>query len=228
MNSNLLYIIVSIAALAPAIVLHEVAHGVMAAFLGDPTAKSKGRLSLNPLRHIDPFGTVIMPFLLVLSGLPVFAYAKPVPYNPRYFKNVRVGEALVGLAGPAANLILALGASLIAWFFYEPVKHMEITGWISAIGVGIFWIFLPQFILINLYLMFFNLIPIPPLDGSSIISIFLNDKALMTYYRIQQYALPALMLLILVVPYVFHINPISAYLDATAGTLAHVIAPFWR
>ena len=206
--------------------MHEIAHGAAAALLGDPTAKSSGRLSLNPIRHIDPFGTVLMPLLLAISGLPVFAYAKPVPYNPRYFKNVRVGEAIVGLAGPSANLVLALIGAGIAWLLLPLTDSyfMEdsLSSWIAAIA---YYAFLPQFILINLYLMFFNLIPIPPLDGSSLISLVLSDKALMTYYRIQQYALPILMVAIIILPNVIHVNPIGLYLDITAGNLAQLIMP---
>ena len=114
-QSYIIYIIISVLCFVPAIVLHEVAHGFAAHKLGDPTAKSQGRLSLNPLKHIDPFGTVLMPLLLMAMGGPVFGYAKPVPYNPMYFKNLRKGEAIVGLAGPAANLLMALASAFIAW-----------------------------------------------------------------------------------------------------------------
>lgn len=96
---NLPYIICSVLSFIPALVLHEVAHGYAAYKLGDPTAKRSGRLSLNPLKHIDPFGTVILPLLLMVMGWPVFGYAKPVPYNPRYFKDPRRDDVIVGLAG---------------------------------------------------------------------------------------------------------------------------------
>ncbi|MFR3272647.1 MAG: hypothetical protein ACLTQI_01585 [Slackia sp.] len=98
---SLPYIICSVLSFVPAIVFHEVAHGFAASKLGDPTAKNRGRLSLNPLKHVDPFGTVLMPLLLLSLGGPVFGYAKPVPYNPMYFKDRRKGEAIVGLAGPS-------------------------------------------------------------------------------------------------------------------------------
>ena len=117
-QSYIIYIIISVLCFVPAIVLHEVAHGFAAHKLGDPTAKSQGRLSLNPLKHVDPFGTVLMPLLLMAMGGPVFGYAKPVPYNPMYFKNLRKGEAIVGLAGPAANLLMALASAFIAWILY--------------------------------------------------------------------------------------------------------------
>ena len=111
MTTQLPYLICSILSFVPAIVLHEMAHGFAAWKLGDPTAKRAGRLSFNPLAHIDPFGTVIMPFLLMAMNMPVFGYAKPVPYNPAYFKDPRKGDLIVGLAGPAANLLLAVLAA---------------------------------------------------------------------------------------------------------------------
>ena len=111
--TTLPYLICSILSFIPAIVLHEMSHGFAAYKLGDPTAKRAGRLSFNPLAHIDPFGTVIMPFLLMTMNMPVFGYAKPVPYNPAYFKDPRKGDLIVGLAGPAANLLLAVLAGVV-------------------------------------------------------------------------------------------------------------------
>ena len=116
--TTLPYLICSILSFIPAIVLHEMSHGFAAYKLGDPTAKRAGRLSFNPLAHIDPFGTVIMPFLLMAMNMPVFGYAKPVPYNPAYFKDPRKGDLIVGLAGPAANLLLAVLAGVVAWVLY--------------------------------------------------------------------------------------------------------------
>ena len=112
------YVICSILAFVPAIVLHEMGHAFAAYKLGDPTAQRAGRLSFNPVRHIDPFGTVIMPLLLMMMNLPIFGYAKPVPYNPQYFENPRKGDLIVGLAGPAANLLQALVGVGIAWMLY--------------------------------------------------------------------------------------------------------------
>ncbi len=227
-SSYVIYVIISILCFVPAIVLHEVAHGFAAARLGDPTAKSRGRLSLNPLKHVDPFGTVILPMLLMLMGGPVFGYAKPVPYNPMYFENVRRGEAIVGLAGPAANLLMALVGAAVAWAFVPMLSSSVASPLLNSDLFYYFYVlFLPQFILINLYLMFFNLIPIPPLDGSSVIALFLNDRMLRKYYQIQQYALPVFMAVVVLVPYIFHFNPIGIYLNATAGNLASLIAPFY-
>jgi Zn-dependent protease len=186
--------------------------------MGDSTAKRQGRLSLNPIKHIDPFGTVLLPLMLALLHLPVFGYAKPVPYNPNNFKDLKKGELLTGLAGPAANLIMALASALIATILLLVVPEVnEALNWAYNI--------LFYFALINLYLMFFNLIPIPPLDGSSIIAVFLSRRALETYYRIQQYSLPILMIILVVLPMVLHFNPLGVYMNATAGNIANLLFP---
>lgn len=217
------YIICSILSFIPALVLHEVAHGFAAYKLGDPTAKSRGRLSLNPLKHIDPFGTVILPALLMFMHMPVFGYAKPVPYNPRYFKNPRRDDVIVGLAGPAANLAMAALSAVVAWALYQPA----LAGLVDNELFAYFYImFLPTFALVNLFLMFFNLLPIPPLDGSSIFAILLPPKYLPKYYQIQQYAFPVFMIVIVLFPYLFHFNPFSWYLGVTAGNLGNLMFPF--
>ncbi len=223
-NVSIPYIICTILAFVPAIVLHEMGHAFAAYKLGDPTAKSKGRLSFNPLRHIDPFGTVIMPVALMLMGMPVFGYAKPVPYNPQYFEDPRKGDLIVGLAGPAANLVQALIGTGIAWILYAtlPVVQLATTNQIFSY---FYLLFLPLYILINLFLMFFNILPIPPLDGSSIFAFFCPKDKLPTYYKIQQYALPIFLLIVIVVPYVFHIDPIGAYMNATAYNLFGLTYP---
>lgn len=217
------YIICSVLSFIPALVLHEVAHGFAAYKLGDPTAKSRGRLSLNPLKHIDPFGTVILPALLMFMHMPVFGYAKPVPYNPRYFKNPRRDDVIVGLAGPAANLAMAALAAAVAWALYQPA----VAGLVDNELFAYFYVmFLPTFALVNLFLMFFNLLPIPPLDGSSIFAILLPPKYLPKYYQIQQYAFPVFMIVIVLFPYLFHFNPFSWYLGVTAGNLGNLMFPF--
>ena len=228
MNSYYIaYVVCTALCFVPAIVFHEVAHGFAAARLGDPTAKSQGRLSLNPIKHIDPFGTVILPLCLLAMGGPIFGYAKPVPYNPRYFKNKRTGEAIVGLAGPCANLLMALLGTVVAWLFLNLPSSTLSAFMQSDVFYYFYAMFLPSFILINLYLMFFNLLPIPPLDGSSIIALFLNNRQLVKYYRIQQYALPVFMIIVVLVPYIFNINPVGIYLSATAGNLASILVPFY-
>lgn len=214
LNSDLTWSIISLLCFIPAIVFHEVAHGFVANKLGDPTAKALGRLSLNPIKHIDPFGTVILPILLAFSGMPVFGYAKPVPYNPRYFKNLRKGEVLTGLAGPCANFLLALVGAAVGWFSVMFLYDLDATTGYLVYAVSYYFVF------VNLCLMFFNLLPIPPLDGSSIIAVFLSDKALQVFYKIQQYSLPILMVILIVIPMVFNVNPLGWYLQTTAGNLS--------
>ncbi|MDD7369181.1 MAG: site-2 protease family protein [Berryella intestinalis] len=218
------YLICSVLAFVPGIVLHEMGHALAAYKLGDPTARSEGRISFNPIRHIDPFGTVILPVMLMAVNMPVFGYAKPVPYNPSYFKDPRKGDLIVGLAGPAANLIQALAAAgvALALFMFAPL-----SSWMDNIVFGYFYsLFLPLYALINLYLMFFNLLPIPPLDGSSVFAFILPERYLPQYYRVQQYAFPIFIAVVVLVPQVLHINPFRIYLDATAGNIWALLFPF--
>ena len=224
-NISIPYIICSILAFVPAIVLHEMGHAFAAYKLGDPTARSQGRLSFNPLNHIDPFGTVIMPLLLMAANMPIFGYAKPVPYNPSYFEDPRKGDLIVGLAGPAANLLQAIVGTAIAWICYTALPLAQIVNSNEVLGY-VFLYFLPYYVLINLFLMFFNLLPIPPLDGSSIFAFFCPVEHLDTYYRIQQYALPIFLIVVIVLPEFLHVNPIGVYLDVTAYNLFNLSFPY--
>lgn len=221
-EASIAYYVCSILSFIIAIVVHEVSHGFAAYKLGDPTAKAAGRLSLNPLRHIDPFGTVILPLLLILMKWPVFGYAKPVPYNPSYFKNPRKGDCITGIAGPLSNLVMAVIAAIFAWILFDAWPLLQQT----ILGYYFYSMFLPMFCLINLYLMFFNLIPIPPLDGSSIIALFVPESLLPKWYSIQHYAFPIFMVAVVMLPYILNFNPFSWYLNVTAGNLANLIFPF--
>ena len=222
MSSTLiLKYVFTILAFVPAIVLHEVAHGFAAMKLGDPTAKASGRLSLNPLKHVDPFGTVILPLCLMVLNMPVFGYAKPVPYNPAYFKDKRKGDFIVGMAGPLANLAQALLGAAIMWALF-PARMQFLS---NDVLMYFYYYFLPQYIMINLYLMFFNLIPVPPLDGSSIIALFIPTNKLPQWYAIQAYALPILILVVIVLPSFVSFDPISAYLNFAAGGMASLLIP---
>jgi Zn-dependent protease len=156
------------------ITVHEYSHSWMAYKLGDPTPKDSGRLTLNPIAHIDLFGTIILPFLLfkISNGRFSFGYAKPVPINPYHFKNPKKDIMWVGIAGPLANLLIAIFLTLI--FKILPTK---IPIFISEIVIG--------GLIINLSLAIFNLIPIPPLDGSRVISAFLPYNLSHRYMKMQ-------------------------------------------
>ncbi|KKU97495.1 MAG: Peptidase M50 [Parcubacteria group bacterium GW2011_GWB1_48_6] len=152
------------------IVLHEVAHGVAAHSLGDPTAKNLGRLTLNPIKHLDLFGSIILPVMTYWAGGFIFGYAKPVPYNPLYLNDQKYGPAKVAVAGPLTNIAIAVLFSLVLRF--------------APAGVFSFaaWELIAYIVFINLLLAIFNLVPIPPLDGHWILLTFLPEK----YYRWKQ------------------------------------------
>lgn len=146
----------------PSAIIHEYAHGWTADQLGDPTARHAGRLTLNPLAHIDMWGTVLMPIFLLLltSGSFMFAYAKPVPYNPYNLRNKKWGPALVAAAGPLSNFVVAI-------FFGLLVRFMPLSQFTSLLAIIVY---------ANILLMVFNLVPIPPLDGSKVLFASLPDS----------------------------------------------------
>ncbi len=162
-------IVFQIAILIMSVVIHEVSHGYMAEYLGDSTARYAGRLTLNPFKHLDAFGSVILPLLLAFAGLPVFGWAKPVPYNPYNLRNQKTGEGLVALAGPLSNISIAL-------FFAVIIRFILASGTVGSAFLSI----ASLIVLINLVLALFNLVPIPPLDGSKILFSILP-------YRFAQY-----------------------------------------
>ncbi len=162
-------------------VIHEVSHGYMAGILGDPTAKYEGRLTLNPIKHLDPFGSVLLPimsiFLSSQAGIPfVFAWAKPVPYNPYNLKNQRWGELLIAIAGPISNFIIAIIFALIIR--------------VGGLSLSQSFLYISQIvIIINLGLGIFNLIPIPPLDGSKVLFAFLPYRFAQFRQQYESYSL---------------------------------------
>jgi Zn-dependent protease len=219
------------ALLIPSITFHEFMHGWAAYKLGDPTAKNAGRLTLNPIKSIDPFGSILLPLLMlspILYGAPpgpIFGYAKPVPYNPMHFKNLRQGEIIVGFAGPSANLFLALIGAAMGWgaIALASAGPMQLAQAVYLVGLSLAEV--------NLVLMFFNLIPIPPLDGSSIVPLFLPDSMLRGWYGIQRYAFPIFIVLVFGIPYIASalgfpgFSPIGWYLQHTAIAVLNVIMP---
>ena len=162
MTETLTLALILIPCLIIAIVFHEVAHGWAALMLGDPTAKERRRLSLNPIRHVDPIGTLLVPGALALFGGPIFGWAKPVPVNQRRLDNPRFGMMAVAAAGPTTNFVLAFIGAVVAGLVFG-------LGWGSLEPDSMVFTALVYFILINIFLGLFNLLPIPPFDGSHIL-----------------------------------------------------------
>lgn len=161
--------------LIPSVILHEVSHGAWALLFGDDTAKREGRLTLNPLPHVDPVWTLLIPGLLAFSGAPVLGMAKPVPVNVRRLRSPRNHSLIVSLGGPATNLVLsALSIAALRTFGRDMADLTRDLLFSAAI--------------VNVYLAVFNLLPIPPLDGSAVVERFIPDRYLGGYYRIRQYA----------------------------------------
>jgi Zn-dependent protease len=171
-----------------AITLHEVAHGWVAKQLGDPTAMMLGRLTLNPLKHIDPIGTVLVPLVLIMLGGVIFGWAKPVPIAGENLHHPKRDMALVAVAGPAANLLMAfIWALIMKLALLLPNSMMNLALPLTYMGgAGI---------TINILLMVLNLLPVPPLDGSRVVAGFLPDPLAWKYSRIEQYGLIILLLL---------------------------------
>lgn len=233
MSQEIVLIVFYLAILIYSVIIHEISHGVVALWLGDLTAKYAGRLNLNPLKHIDPFGSVILPVLLMMSTGFAFGWAKPVPYNPYNLRNQKWGPVLVALAGPITNFIIATLATLIAMLlplgslakgdmvnrFYGIIsgrgsffENFQLFGEaLSGSFGGVVFGLLLMIIFWNVILGCFNLLPIPPLDGS---------KLLYTLFRIperielmlEQYGLFLLFILI-----VFFSYPISVFIYSVLG-----------
>jgi Zn-dependent protease len=196
-------ILFAIFALIISAIFHEYAHGWVAYKLGDPTAKNAGRLTLNPIYHLDPVGSIILPLLLIISNSPFFiGWAKPVPYNPHNLRDQRYGELKVAIGGPGTNFILALIFGLVARFIALPLllKQNLVISYLQGDysflleqmqGSLIISIFVMSviFCFINLLLMIFNLIPVPPLDGSKVLMSFLSYDWQIKMRQIEPYGL---------------------------------------
>jgi Zn-dependent protease len=177
-----------------AIVFHEVAHGWVARFFGDPTAGERGRLSLNPIRHIDPVGTVILPMALKLAGVPVFGWARPVPVDQRRLRNPRLHMMFVALAGPGMNFLLA-ALSFVALGILLSAFGQDPGMLVAFVNAN-----LVNFAVINIMLAVFNLLPLPPFDGGHVIEGLLPPSLGRRYARLARYGFPIMIVLIVVLP----------------------------
>lgn len=220
MSDTLLYAAILVPCLIVAIVFHEVAHGWAALALGDPTAKEQRRLSFNPIRHVDPVGTLLVPGALALFGGPIFGWAKPVPVNFRRLDNPRTGMMLVGAAGPGMNFLLAtiaavaLGLTLTSGSTVGLAENglptiFTADGTASLLGTGLI-----VFILINTFLGLFNLLPIPPFDGSHIVEGLLPRSMAAQYAKLRNVGMLLFVVLIA-----------ATWAFPNAGIIERVIGP---
>ncbi len=193
LNSILFNIAQSAPGFLLAIVVHEAAHAWMANKFGDPTAKNEGRLTLNPAAHYDPWGTIFFPLLAAVGNWGVIGWAKPVPIEVRNFKNIRKGIFWVSFAGPLSNIILG---TFFAMVFALIVTKVPVSWGYYSIALQM----LDYAVMINFILAFFNLIPLPPLDGSKMVSSFLKGHALQKYESLANYA-PAIFMMVFVLSF---------------------------
>jgi len=209
-----LEVVLSLIAVFMAIVLHEVAHGYVAARLGDTTARDRGRLTLNPLAHVDLVGTLLVPVALAIFRflfgwyVPLFGWAKPVPISPANFRNPLRGMLYVALAGPGTNLALALGSAAVGRLLLLAIPAELLFGSVGFAGNLIQWFFylLSAFVIYNLILAAFNILPIPPLDGSRVLMYFLPPEGRRFLLSVERYGF----LILVAVLYLGALRPIFA------------------
>jgi Zn-dependent protease len=191
-----------------AIVFHEVAHGWVARFLGDPTAAEQRRLSFNPIRHVDPVGTVVLPLGLAMAGAPVFGWAKPVPVDHRRLRDPRTGMMLVALAGPGMNILLAgvgaVGLGLLFGATGEPIGAARFAADM-----------LFSFIVVNVFLALFNLLPLPPFDGGHVVQGLLPRPLAAEYAKLARFGFPLMLILLVLLP----------MLSPSLNIVARIVAP---
>lgn len=192
---------ISIVILIFSVIIHEVSHGLMADRLGDPTARLQGRLTLNPIKHIDPVGSILVPIITSMAGF-TFGWAKPVPFNPYNLKNKKTGEFLIALAGPISNLTIASFFGLIIRYVVENMNGTP--------AVNSFVEIVSYIVIINIVLAVFNLVPLPPLDGSKLLFSVLPDRHGRIRDLLEAYA-PIWVLLIVLFLWQF-ISPVIPYL----------------
>lgn len=204
---KIFYIVVQFAVIMFALSVHESAHAWMADRFGDPTARYQGRISLNPIVHIDLFGSIIFPLLLALIGAPVFGWAKPVQVNPNNLRNPRKDHMWISAAGPVSNIITGIIGVIIFMLIKKSGLILEFSGKAVEMILMVF-LFL---IIINIYLAIFNFIPIPPLDGSWILEGMLSGRALYQYRKVKPYGFIILLLIIYTGILGYIANPIISF-----------------
>jgi Zn-dependent protease len=215
MNTTFYSVATWLVPLVIAIVFHEVAHGLVARRFGDRTAENQGRLTLNPIKHIDPVGTIILPVVLALSHAPIFGWARPVPVRSDRMRNPRRDMMLVALAGPGMNFLLAIVATALVALGLELGKGdpMTLGGFITANAVN--------FLLINIFLAVFNLIPLPPFDGGHVVEGLLPPPLAARFNHLGRYSLFILFALLLILP---AISPHADIVGKVVSPIVNAIA----
>lgn len=220
--AGVLEIVLSLIAVFTAIVLHEFSHGYIAFRLGDSTAKMQGRLTLNPLAHIDPIGTILVPIVLVILRSPfLFGWAKPVPINPNYFRNPYKGMFYVAIAGPLMNIALALGASAIGRLaiLITPLSLLYGRGFSAYVVQTIFYL-LGFFVIINIILAAFNMLPVPPLDGSRVLTYFLPPEGKRVMMQLERYGF-------LIVLALLYLGALRGLIGLISGIWEALLGSYW-
>lgn len=215
MNDLVYSIAIWLIPLVFAIVFHEISHGWVANALGDPTAKRLGRLTPNPIKHVDPIGTVVLPLILAITKAPIFGWAKPVPVVASRLRHPRRDMVLVALAGPGSNLVLALITAVVLGL-YAGTWSVEPTG-----AARFMTQLLVNFILVNVFLALFNLIPLPPFDGGHVVEGALPRRLVPAWQSLGRFAFPILIVLLLVLPMISpSLNIVQKFVAPPASALS--------
>lgn len=200
-----------------AISLHEAAHGYAARYFGDPTASNEGRLSLNPIRHIDPFGTILLPLILFFTIQVPFGYAKPVPVDFSRLRNPKKQMAWVAFAGPAANFAMAFGWMIAVVLLDSPVRTSELTVYLLRVALA--------GVSVNVAMFVFNLIPVPPLDGGRIVTGLLPEKLSRQYARLDRYTMFVFAILVLLIYTGYLGDALQGVMKAVIGVVFNMTLP---